>query len=150
MSILRSLLSGSRKSILCVLWLPLGLLQAQDRVAEYRMRIVSPKGEVSGICVVRTDSAGGAMSVVNEFGIKAFDATYTRRRNRVRLCNVFAPLDKWYIRRVLAVDMSLVFDPERALPCGRVLSREEDGSMSVINKRFDIKYYLQPIDDVTE
>lgn len=136
--------------MLCVLLLPLGLLQAQDRVAEYRMRIVSPKGEVSGICVVRTDSAGGAMSVVNEFGIKAFDATYTRRRNRVRLCNVFAPLDKWYIRRVLAVDMSLVFDPERALPCGRVLSREEDGSMSVINKRFDIKYYLQPIDDVTE
>lgn len=136
--------------MMCVLLLPLGLLQAQDRVAEYRMHIVSPKGEVSGVCVIRTDSAGGAMSVMNEFGIKAFDAIYTRRRNKVRLCNVFAPLDKWYIRRVLAVDMSLVFDSERTLPRGRVLSREEDGSISVINKRFDIKYYLQPIDDVTE
>ena len=41
--------------------------------------------------------------MINEFGAKAFDFTYTN--GKVKVLNVVAFLDKWYIRRVLRRDL---------------------------------------------
>ena len=56
---------------------------AQENVRRYTMEISHPRGEMSGLCIVRKDGGGGVLSVINQFGIKAFDAVYDGRRNRM-------------------------------------------------------------------
>lgn len=129
----------------------LGLASAHAQpLRRYAIRIAFPKGGVSGVCVVRTDEGGGAMSVVNEFGIKAFDAVYSARKGKVELYNVIGLLDRWYVRRTLAADLALVFDPDRHRSRRRTATHGQDGSITLTNKRLKITYHLQPIKDATE
>ena len=59
-------------------------LSAQQ-LRRYAIRISLPRGgSLTGVCLIRHTDEGGAMSVINEFGIKAFDAVYTARA--VLLC----------------------------------------------------------------
>lgn len=151
------LLSDKMKGRICS-WLLMSLLifgtmmvHAQE-LRQYHIHVSFPKGgAVSGVCVVRMNGGEGKMSVINEFGIKVFDAVYSDDKSKVKLFNVIAPLDKWYIRRVIAKDMCLIFHPDgRKMPKRRVFTYNDDGSMTLINKRFDIVYQLHPIDYVTE
>ena len=103
---------------------------------------------ITGICVVRGDGTSGAMSVFNEFGIKAFDAVCSD--NKVRVRNLVAPLDKWHVRKVLSKDMSFVFDPCRPLKRRYEIVRGNDGAFSIVNKRHGIKYEFKPIRYVVE
>lgn len=102
---------------------------------------------MSGICLIRMEGDRGAMSVVNEFGVKAFDAVCPGAKGRVKLTYVMAPLDKWYIRRVLARDLSVLFRPDRRLPRRRTLERREDGTLVLANRRHKITYRLKPLKD---
>ena len=133
----------------CSLWG--GMAQAQE-LRHYAIDISLPKGgHLSGVCIIRTEGENGVMSVINEFGIKAFDAVYTGKKNRVKLKNVIPPLNRWYVRKVIAKDMSFLFNPDKKLSRHRSLSREENGSIVLSNKRFNIVYNLQPIkENVTE
>lgn len=126
-------------------------LSAQQ-LRRYAIRISLPRGgSLTGVCLIRHTDEGGAMSVINEFGIKAFDAVYTARKGKVRLLNLIPPLDRRIVRRVLAKDMAVLFRPEGRLPRRRRLTRAPDGSLTLTNRRFKITYHLQPIDQhVTE
>lgn len=124
------------------------LSASAQELRRYTLHIDLPKGgHVSGVCLIRMEGDRGAMSVVNEFGIKAFDAVCPGPRGRVKLSNVMPLLDKWYIRRVLAKDMSVLFRPTRRLPRRRTLERREDGTLVLANKRFKITYRLKPLED---
>ena len=93
----------------------MGLSASAQDLRRYTLSIDLPKGgHVSGICLVRMEGDRGVMSVVNEFGVKAFDAVCPGAKGRVKLPYVMAPLDKWYIRRVLAKDLSVLFRPATA------------------------------------
>lgn len=133
------------------LWWGVMTAAAQD-LRQYTLHIDLPKGgHISGICLIRMEGDRGAMSVVNEFGVKAFDAVYPGTRRRVKLRHVIGPLDKWYIRRVIAKDMSVLFRPNRRLPRRRTLERRPDGSLILTNKRFKITYRFKPLEyDATE
>lgn len=149
-----SRLNRTMRRFICALSLLLlweaGAIQAQE-LRQYSIRISFPKGgSISGLCIIRMEGDGGVMSVVNEFGIKAFDAIYTKKRDKVKLRNVIAPLDRWYIRKGIAKDMSLLFNPERKSVRNRVLVREADSSITLTNRRFKITYHLRPIENVTE
>lgn len=63
-----------------------------------------PRGNLSGLCVVRVrhDSIVGAW--VNEFGVQAFDFTYERQRQRIRLAHLIPPLRGFFLRRILKKD----------------------------------------------
>lgn len=130
----------------------LGTLCVQGQeLSRYNILISFPKGKsLSGICIIRTDSAGGAMSIINEFGIKAFDATYQAAKDKVKLHNVISPLNKWYIRRTISKDMAYLFNPHKRESRRRKLKLKEDGSMILINNRSKTTYKLQPIKDVIE
>ena len=120
---------------------------AQD-LRRYTLSIDLPKGgHVSGICLIRMEGDRGVMSVVNEFGVKAFDAVCPGAKGRVKLPYVMALLDKWYIRRVLSRDLSVLFRPDRRLPRHRTLERREDGTMVLTNRRHKITYRLKPLKD---
>lgn len=143
-----------KEKCLCSLWIVwlclCGSLSAQE-LRQYSIRIDrSEGGGMSGICIIRTERGNGSLCVMNEFGIKAFDAVYSSKKNKVKLCHVIAPLNKWYLRKIIAQDMRLLFNPERLTSKKRTFLRKDDGSMVLDNKRFKITYHLYPLRNVVE
>lgn len=96
--------------------------------------IEMPKGYVSGICILlhENDTIKGA--IINEFGITAVDFCYLLSKDRVKLGNVVAMLDKWYIKKVLRKDIRqwLV-----GLRQGKTVYKDE---------KYHITYSLTPMD----
>jgi hypothetical protein len=125
--------------------------QPSPQVQQYSAYITFPKGDgISGVCIVSRTTAGVAMSLMNEFGIKVFDATYSATRRKVKLHNVIAPLRKFYIKRVIAQDMKCLCAPELPTPKSRVLAQSDDGTLLLTNRKYKITYRLNPIDNVAE
>ena len=86
--------------------------------------------------------------VVNEFGVTAFAFTYNVVTGKVRLDDVIAMLDKWYIRKVLRKDLNF-FLLNRASTKGvnekkRSLEISNDGDIIIRNQRFRITYTFSP------
>ena len=78
---------------------------AQSENMQYGMVMTARGHEVTGICVIESGQGGSLVgSVVNEFGVKAFDFIYDKGKTKV--LNVIKPLNKWYIRRVLRRDLN--------------------------------------------
>lgn len=131
-------------SLLVLLLSPTGL-KAQSlfpQTAGQRMRyeasIETERGYVSGICIAAADSAGVRGSLFNEFGITALSFSYNPQTDRVRLHDVIAMLDKWYIRRTLRRDL-------RSL-----IHRLRQGQTTYENTRRHISYTFTPLPDDTQ
>lgn len=130
--------------VFCFISVP--LWASSQSLRYYRIDIQLPKDRhISGICIIRTEGNDGAMSVINEFGIKAFDAVYQKEKNKIKLQHVIGPLNKWYKRKIIAKDMRLFFNPEENQSRHRNVEYNKDGSILLQNKRFNIIYHLQPM-----
>ncbi len=75
----------------------------------YTVAITFKNASFSGICVAKRMDGIIAGSVVNEFGIRAFDFKMSENRRRVKLLNVMKPLDKCLIRKTIARDLKRLF-----------------------------------------
>lgn len=93
------------------------------------------KGYISGICFLSEEGDTIKGSFFNEFGISAFDFTYLRSRQKVKLENVIKMLNKWYIKRVLRKDMV------------HVLDNLQRGISSYSNEKYHITYKFTKLDD---
>ena len=71
----------------------------------YSIQIDLGKAYLSGVCVMLMQADTIKASIVNEFGVSVIDLAYTPSNGKVRLLNVIAKLDKWYIRRILRKDI---------------------------------------------
>ena len=92
---------------------------------------------LTGICVVKRTDAGIVGSVVNEFGLHAFDMVEKGRKLKVK--NVMSMMDKWYIRRVLKKDLV------------QLMLRLQQGQYCYKNERQHITYQFTPIaNEVTQ
>ena len=121
------------------------LLNGQQRAA-WNFTLQRGTMTLTGICIVRQLDESLAGSVVNEFGIKAFD--FTVKNDRIRLTNVFAPMDKWYIRRVLRADLSLLTCTKPTSPSRRrTLIAAQPDSIVLINHRRGLTYRFLRIDE---
>ena len=82
-----------------------------DSATTWSAQITMPRGNLSGLCVVRVrhDSIVGAW--VNEFGVQAFDFTYERQRQRIRLTHLIPPLRGFFLRRMLKKDFQTFVPP---------------------------------------
>lgn len=80
-----------------------------DESTRYTVAITFKTASFSGICVVKNIGTQIAGTIVNGFGIRAFDFTMSRDRRRVRLLNVMKPLDKCLIRKTIARDLKRLF-----------------------------------------
>ena len=119
------------------------LLNGQER-AVWAFALERREVALTGICVVSQGEAGLAGTVVNEFGIKAFD--FTVRNGRMKLLNMAQPINRWYIRRTLRSDLRCLVAPEPRSPGRkRSLSLSLPDSIVLHNKRFDITYRFQRI-----
>lgn len=81
-----------------------------DESTRYTVVITFKTASFSGICVVKNIGTQIAGTIVNEFGIRAFDFTMSQDRRRVKLLNVMKPLDKCLIRKAIARDLKRLFN----------------------------------------
>lgn len=93
----------------------------------YTAYIEIRKAYVSGLCILANNDGEVAGSVFNEFGISMFDFTYNPQTEKAKLVSTAAMLDKWYIRRVLRKDISLLM---QALRSGGNTYRDEKHGLS--------------------
>lgn len=106
--------------------------------SKYAATIEMKKGYISGICFLSEEGDMIKGSLFNEFGISAFDFTYLRSKQKVKLENVIKMLDKWYIKRVLRKDMV------------HVLENLQRGVTSYSNDKYHINYQFSRLKDETE
>lgn len=120
--------------------------------AQYTVTIGWKQARISGICIMK--SLGGEIvgSLVNEFGIRAFDFRYDPRREVLKIENPIGFLDRWYIRKGLRSDLRILFRAaDGVLPCERGcrrIERLDDGSLQLENRRRGLSYRFSPMSPV--
>lgn len=122
----------------------------EEGMARSRLELSAHGHEVTGLCLMRLSDDALRGSVVNEFGIKAFDFTYCPLTGKTKLMNVASFLNKWYIRRTLQRDLSFLFG--QSAPCARgyrTVEREKDG-VALVNKRHRLTYRFLRLNETTE
>lgn len=102
---------------------------------------------LSGIMIVKKTEKGYLGTLVNEFGIKAFDFEVVAgnkgrlgSKKRVKLIDVVGFMDRWYIRRVLRRDIDFMLRfPDAPKDC-RMVVVSEGGNIVVKDLRYRISY----------
>ncbi len=97
-----------------------------NETSRYTVAITFKKASFSGICVVKRMDGIIAGSIVNEFGIRAFDFKMNGNRRRVKLLNAMKPLDKCLIRKTIAHDLKRLF---RAKSIDEYVSVDDGGTI---------------------
>ena len=106
--------------------------------------------------MMNIEADGGIVgTVVNEFGVKAFDFTYAG--GKAKILNVVGPLNKWYIKKVLRGDFSFILSNigrgENVVKKKRRLDVMPNGDINVCDERYNINYLFTPIkaeNEITE
>ena len=123
-----------------------------DGRQEYSVAITARGAEITGVCIVKTYAEGIRGAIVNEFGIHALDFMVSADRRKVKLLNVIPMMDRWYVRRVVKKDLRTLFnataDGEQA--GGRTVTVEPDGTVTLTNTRYKLKYSLKKLHEATE
>ena len=88
----------------------LPLQDSIDSKTRYATTIEISKGYLSGISVLVREADVYRGVLFNEFGITALEFTYDPQKKKIKLEQVIAMLDKWYIRRVLRNDLRCVME----------------------------------------
>lgn len=113
----------------------------EEYPARYRSRIKARQAVLTGILIIKRAGNEWRGSLINDFGVKAFDFIVTG--GRCRLFNAIAFLDKWYIRRTISADLALLCSGRERE--GRRWTRDANGQVAFKNERRDIEYTFQPI-----
>lgn len=112
--------------------------QTDGERVKFTAQLDMPRGYISGVCVLMKDGEWVRGCFFNEFGISAISFSYHKGRDRVKLHDVIAMLDKWYIRRVLRKDLR------------QVMRRLEQGQLTYRDEKYKIDYHFTPLDDDTQ
>lgn len=123
-------------------------LPVQGQTREYQLLMNARGHALTAICMMEPAADGSLVgTIVNEFGVKAFDFTYTR--GKARVLNVMGPLNKWYIRRVLRHDFTFLLrhldDGQDAVQGKRRLTFAADGTIHLTSGRYKIDYTFTPL-----
>ncbi|MDR0413383.1 MAG: hypothetical protein LBH61_06255 [Dysgonamonadaceae bacterium] len=117
-----------------------------EKTSRYRLLIRVKQAEITGIMVLKYTAGEWRGSLMNEFGVKTFD--WVASKGKCRLQNVLPFLDKWYIRRTIASDLTfLLGDAGRGKPVkGKSLEPFPDGGFLLKNEKRHIEYLFQPVE----
>lgn len=109
----------------------------------YRIHIRTGQVEATGILMVKYIDGEWRGSMMNEFGIKAFDLVASERK--CRLLNVAPFLDRWYVRRTIEGDFFYLFRdaPEGRAARNKSLMRTGEGAFVLKNGARHIEYSFQ-------
>lgn len=128
------------------------LFSFQGNTLKYNMSIQRKEMNITGICMMRSTGNDIIGSVVNEFGIKAFDFDYNIDKKKVKLNNVVGFINKWYIRKILKGDLKYLFSYGKNMEKdkNRDLIIGADKSIEMDNNKFHLKYVFTPLNDLNE
>jgi len=117
-----------------------------SNVSRYRVLIKTGQVEISGIMLIKYISNEWRGSLVNEFGIKAFD--FVSPNGKCKLKNTIPFLDKWYIRRTIESDFTFLFwgVPAGKIKKGKSLEQFQDGKFVLKNEKQNIEYSFNYIE----
>lgn len=124
-----------------------------DETNRYAANLSFNKASVSGIFLIKSlEDEQIVGTLVNEFGIKAFDFTYNVKKDKMKLQNVIGMLDKWYIKRIVCADLSCLL--RRTNTADHLRKRkayvDEMNEIVLENEKYHIIYKFQAIHDITE
>ncbi|MBO5593424.1 MAG: hypothetical protein J5931_02335 [Prevotella sp.] len=136
------------KRCLLFISLLLFLFQTPCLSKDYQLRMQVRGHDITGICMMDQSADDGIVgTVVNEFGMKAFDFIYDNKK--VQLLNIVAFLDKWYIRKVLRKDLAFILSQmEQGVDFkkkSRSIQFKPDGEIEAVNSRYKIYYTFTPM-----
>jgi hypothetical protein len=128
------------------------LFSFQGNTLKYNMSIQRKEMNITGICMMRRTGNDIIGSVVNEFGIKAFDFDYNIDKKKVKLNNVVGFINKWYIRKILKGDLKYLFSYGKNMEKdkNRDVIIGADKSIEMDNNKFHLKYVFTPLNDLNE
>lgn len=118
---------------------------------QYNVEIVVRERLITGICAMEVAPNGGIVgTMLNEFGVKALDFEY--KDGRMKISNVFKPINKWYVRRIIRGDLQFIFDNfniqgEKSMG-KRHFKNMTDGSKRMTNDKYKISYTLSKIETI--
>lgn len=133
------------------------------KAQQFRITISVEKTNLTGILIVKHMDGTWRGSVVNEFGVKAFD--FISSPEKCRLLNVMPLLDKRHIKKTIAEDFRFLFEidhpdykvgrrPERTIRDNilsvtyknkKEIRKLPTGELSLENKKRGILYSLKPL-----
>lgn len=102
--------------------------------------------ELTGVLIVKHAGGEWRGSLINEFGIKAFDFIAGKK---CRLLNTLPLLNKWYVRRTIESDLSFLFRAAQGGEAvkGKRLTPQAGGAFRLQNERRKVEYFFQPLDN---
>ena len=115
---------------------------------EYQLLMQIKGQEVTGLCIINIEADNHMLgTVVNEFGVKAFDFSFSNRK--VKVFNVVAPLNKWYIKKMLRGDLRFILPHlekrQNVVEKKRRLSVLPNGDIVIHNDQYSICYTFTPM-----
>jgi hypothetical protein len=115
-------------------------------VSKYRVLIKTGQAEITGILILKYIDDEWRGSLINEFGIKAFD--FIAPKGKCKLQNTISFLDKWYIRKTVEGDFAFLFwDAAQGKTVkGKSLQRLSDDGWLLKNEKRKIEYLFQKIE----
>lgn len=115
---------------------------------EYNLRMQVRGHDITGICIMNRSADHAIVgTVINEFGMKAFDFIFDGEK--IQLLNIVAFLDKWYIRKVLKKDLAFILSQmDKRVDFEKKPRRivfKPNGEVEVVNSRYKIYYSFTPM-----
>ena len=117
-----------------------------SNVSRYRVLIKTGQAEISGIMLIKYINNEWRGSLVNEFGIKAFD--FVSPKGKCKLKNPISFLDKWYIRQTIESDFTFLLweAPAGKIKKGKSLEQFPDERFVLKNEKRNIEYSFNYIE----
>jgi len=113
-------------------------LRDNETINRYQAGIFVNGNNITGICMLKKSDEGWRGTLINEFGVKAFDFIVTPQK--CELLNMIAMMNKWYIRRTIAGDLHFLIEvdnPDASFQ-SKTTRIEQNGILTVSMKRKSI------------
>jgi hypothetical protein len=117
----------------------------QGDLSKYNISIQTEKAEITGILFLKDTNDCIMGTVVNEFGINAFDFVYNKEKQEVKLIDVISFIDKWYIKKALKEDLEALLSLNEKKDKNKEITKQEDDTIILNDKRYKIIYTLTPL-----
>ncbi|MDL2221090.1 hypothetical protein LJC35_00895 [Parabacteroides sp. OttesenSCG-928-N08] len=118
----------------------------REEMSKFRVKINAGKGEITGVLALKWIDGQWRGSMINEFGIKAFDLVASP--NSCKLQQVIPFLNRWYIRKAIEADLSfLLWEATQGKTTkGKTMRFPDPNGFVLENNKHHITYTFQLIE----
>ena len=117
---------------------------------ELRTSINVHDNQLSGITIIKQVDGCVKGIMMNEFGIKVLAFELSRNRNKIKLTDVVALMNHWWIKRIVKSDIKYLFNvttDQIGIEKNRRKVITANGVITLENSRHDITYTFGPMDE---